>query len=103
MASMNHRPGETDNTVMPGLLLGVTRFAIFDYRDDNRVSVRGMGHSGMTKFPQSQRDRPRVEWRFFIDNGGLPLPRDWVLEIYVEGKLLSLGAFVIEDLEAELK
>ncbi|MBI1882360.1 MAG: hypothetical protein HYR94_29660 [Chloroflexi bacterium] len=37
---------------------------------------------------------------YFIDNGGRPLPPgDWVLEIYVEGKLLSLGAFVIENSE----
>jgi hypothetical protein len=35
---------------------------------------------------------------YYIDNSGKPLPPgDWVLEIYVEGKLLSLGAFVIED------
>jgi hypothetical protein len=35
---------------------------------------------------------------YFIDNSGKPLPPgDWVLEIYVEGKLLALGAFVIED------
>jgi|GEM_PF-3579685 len=35
---------------------------------------------------------------YFIDNSGRPLPPgDWVLEIYVEGKLLSLGAFVVEE------
>jgi hypothetical protein len=34
---------------------------------------------------------------YFIDNGGRPLPAgDWILEIRVEGKLLSLGAFVVE-------
>jgi hypothetical protein len=37
---------------------------------------------------------------YYIDNSGRPLPSgDWVLEIYVEGKLLSLGAFVIENFE----
>jgi hypothetical protein len=37
---------------------------------------------------------------YYIDNSGRPLPAgDWVLEIYVEGKLLSLGAFVIENSE----
>ena len=39
---------------------------------------------------------------YFIDNSGRPLPPgDWVLEIYVEGKLLSLGAFVVENSTAE--
>jgi hypothetical protein len=34
---------------------------------------------------------------YSIDNSGKPLPPgDWILEIYVEGKLLSLGAFVVE-------
>ena len=37
---------------------------------------------------------------YFIDNGGRPLPAgDWILEIRVEGKLLTLGAFVIETSE----
>jgi hypothetical protein len=35
---------------------------------------------------------------YYIDNSGRPLPPgDWILEIYVEGKLLSLGVFVIEN------
>jgi hypothetical protein len=34
---------------------------------------------------------------YFIDNGGKPLPAgDWILELYVEGKLCSLGVFIIE-------
>jgi TolB protein len=34
---------------------------------------------------------------YFIDNSGRPLPPgDWVLELYVEGKLRALGVFVIE-------
>jgi hypothetical protein len=34
---------------------------------------------------------------YFIDNGGEPLPAgDWVLELYVEGKLTSMGVFIIE-------
>ncbi|MBN1991828.1 MAG: PD40 domain-containing protein [Anaerolineae bacterium] len=35
---------------------------------------------------------------YFIDNGLKPLPAgDWLLEIYVEDKLQSLGVFIIED------
>jgi hypothetical protein len=38
---------------------------------------------------------------YFIDNGGRPLPAgDWILELYVEGQLRSLGVFVIEEAEA---
>lgn len=35
---------------------------------------------------------------YYIDNGGDPLPAgDWILELYVEGKLRSLGVFIIES------
>lgn len=35
---------------------------------------------------------------YFVDNGGKPLPAgDWLLEIYVDGKLRTLGAFIIDD------
>ena len=35
---------------------------------------------------------------YSIDNGGDPLPPgDWILELYVDGELRSLGVFVIED------
>jgi hypothetical protein len=38
---------------------------------------------------------------YFIDNGGRALPAgDWMLELYVEGQLRSLGVFVIEEGEA---
>ncbi len=34
---------------------------------------------------------------YFIDNGGKPLPAgDWILELYVEGELHSLGVFIVE-------
>ena len=34
---------------------------------------------------------------YYIDNGGKPLPAgDYLLELYVEGKLRSLGVFIIE-------
>jgi hypothetical protein len=37
---------------------------------------------------------------YFINNSGRPLPAgDWVLELYVEGKLHALGVFIIEDTE----
>lgn len=91
--------------VNPSLLFsqGITQIhAIFDYSDmspsytweriwllnDKEVSRK----SGIWTGPASGK------FDYFIDNSGKPLPPgDWVLEIYVEGKLLSLGAFVIED------
>jgi len=36
----------------------------------------------------------------YINNSGRPLPAgDWLLEIYVEGELRSVGVFIIEDEE----
>jgi Tol biopolymer transport system component len=38
---------------------------------------------------------------YFVDNRGRALPAgDWVLELYVEGKLQALGVFIIEEAEA---
>ena len=37
---------------------------------------------------------------YYINNSGRPLPAgDWLLEIYVEGELRSVGVFIIEDAE----
>ncbi len=95
--------------INPGLLFtkGITQVhAVFDYSgmstaytwervwylNDKEVSR----NAGTWTGPESG------VFDYFIDNGGRPLPAgDWVLEIYVEDKLLSLGAFVIENLEAE--
>lgn len=39
---------------------------------------------------------------YFIDNGGKPLPPgDWILELYVDGKLQALGVFIIAGENAE--
>jgi hypothetical protein len=91
----------------PGLLFtkGITQMhAIFDYSgmstaytwervwllNDKEVSRKAGAWTGSES----------GVFDYFIDNSGRPLPAgDWVLEIYVEGKLLSLGAFVIEDNE----
>jgi hypothetical protein len=96
-------------SINPGLLFtkGITQVhALFDYSgmstaytwervwylNDKEVSRK----AGVWTGPESG------VFDYFIDNGGRPLPAgDWVLEIYVEDKLLSLGAFVIENPEAE--
>lgn len=39
---------------------------------------------------------------YFIDNKGRPLPAgDWLLELYVEGELKSIGVFIIEEEEPD--
>lgn len=91
--------------INPGLLFsqGITQVhAIFDYSgmspaytwervwrlNDKEVARKADIWTG----PENGR------FDYFIDNRDRPLPPgDWVLEIYVEGKLLSLGAFVIEE------
>jgi hypothetical protein len=96
---------EQREPINPGLLFspGITQVhAIFDYNgmspaytwervwllNDKEVARK----SGVWAGPE------RGVFDYFIDNSGKPLPPgDWVLEIYVEGKLLALGAFVIED------
>lgn len=95
---------EQHEPINPNLLFttGITQVhAIFDYSgmstaytwervwllNDKEVSRQAGAWTG----PESG------VFDYFIDNGGRPLPAgDWVLEIYVEGKLLSLGAFVVE-------
>ena len=100
---------EAREPVDPALLFttGITQVhAIFDYSgmsttytwdrvwylNDTEVSKSSSLWSG----PESG------VFDYFIDNGGKPLPSgDWILEIYVEGKLQSLGVFIIEDLPGE--
>jgi len=37
-------------------------------------------------------------FNYFINNGGKPiLAGDWVLQLFVEGKLRSVGVFIVED------
>lgn len=96
---------EQREPINPGLLFspGITQVhAIFDYNgmspaytwervwllNDKEVAR----NSGVWTGPESG------VFDYFIDNNGKPLPPgDWILEIYVEGKLISLGAFVIEN------
>jgi hypothetical protein len=95
---------DTYEPVEPGILFsaGITEIhAVFDYSgmstdrawervwylNDQEVSRRSDPWTG----PENG------TFDYFIDTGGNPLPAgDWILEIYVDGELRSLGVFIIE-------
>jgi Tol biopolymer transport system component len=103
--------GATDEyePIAPNLLFtkGITEIhAIFEYSgmsaDYTWERVWYLNDKEVARSSTPWTGLERGVFDYFIDNGGNPLPAgDWILELYVEGKLQSLGVFIIEETEAE--
>jgi hypothetical protein len=96
---------EAKEPVQPGMLFtrGITEVhAIFSYSgmssDYTWERVWRLNDKEIVRKAEPWRGPASGVFDYFIDNGGRPLPAgDWVLELYVEGKLRSLGVFIIEE------
>lgn len=95
---------DTYEPVEPGILFpaGITEIhAVFDYSDMSADQVWERAWY-LNDQEVSRRSDPWTgpkngTFDYFIDTGGDPLPAgDWILEIYVDGELRSLGVFIIE-------
>jgi len=99
-------PGVTDEyqAIDPGFLFtrGITEIhALFEYQnmspDDTWERVWYLNDREVARSSGRWTEPERGIFDYYIDNGGEPLPAgDWILELYVEGKLRSLGVFIIE-------
>lgn len=84
---------------------GITEVhAIFDYSgmspDYTWERVWTLNDNEVTRIAETWAGPEAGVFDYFINNSGRPLPAgDWVLEIYVEGELRSLGVFIIEEAE----
>lgn len=99
-------PGVTEayQPIDPGFLFtqGITEIhALFEYRnmspDYTWERVWYLNDREVARSSGRWTEPERGIFDYYIDNGGEPLPAgDWILELYVEGKLRSLGVFIIE-------
>lgn len=99
--------GVTDGNepIDPGFLFteGITEIhAIFEYQDMlPAYTWERVWYLNDREVSRSSGDWTESEsgvFDYYIDNGGKPLPAgDWILELYVDGKLRSLGVFIIES------
>jgi hypothetical protein len=95
---------EAYQPIDPGFLFtqGITEIhALFEYRNMStdhtweRIWYLSDREVARSSGPWTEPERGIFD--YYIDNGGEPLPAgDWILELYVEGKLRSLGVFIIE-------
>lgn len=100
-------PGVTEayQPIDPGFLFtqGITEIhALFEYRnmspDYTWERVWYVNDREVARSSGRWTEPERGIFDYYIDNGGEPLPAgDWILELYVEGKLRSLGVFIIES------
>jgi hypothetical protein len=95
---------DTFEPIDPGIFFsaGFTQIhAVFTYRDmspqDTWERVWTVNDHEVARRADAWTEPAEGIFDYTIDNGGQPLPPgDYVLAIYVNGKLQSLGAFIIE-------
>jgi hypothetical protein len=95
---------DTYEPVEPSILFsaGITEIhAVFDYSgiSTDQVWERAwyLNDQEVSRHSDPWTGPENGTFDYFIDTGGDPLPTgDWILEIYVDGELRSLGVFIIE-------
>lgn len=103
--------GATDDYIPidPGIFFthGITRVhAIFEYsgivRGDTWERVWYLNEEEVARVSKTWTGPETGVFDYFIDNSGRPLPAgDWILELYVEGELKALGAFIVDSPQEE--
>jgi hypothetical protein len=95
--------------INPGLLFthGITEVhAIFEYSGilpgDTWERVWYLNEKEVARVSKTWTGPEAGVFDYFIDNSGRPLPAgDWILELYVEGELKTLGAFIVDSPQEE--